>query len=38
MANEPDGKKKPSASEIAALEQAFAQDPTSEAYRPLAEA
>jgi tetratricopeptide (TPR) repeat protein len=38
MANEPDGKKKPSATEIAALEQAFAQDPTSEAYRPLAEA
>jgi cellulose synthase operon protein C len=38
MANEPDGKKKPSASEIAALEQAFAQDPMSDAYRPLAEA
>ena len=29
---------KPSPQELAALEQAFAQDPTSEAYRPLAEA
>src|SRR3984957_5065817 len=29
---------KPSAQELSALEQSFAQDPTSEAYRPLAEA
>ncbi|MHB1844943.1 MAG: tetratricopeptide repeat protein [Deltaproteobacteria bacterium] len=34
----PAGGQKPSASEIAALEQTFAQDPTSEAYRSLAEA
>ena len=37
MAN-PAGGVKPSASEIASLEQAFAQDPTSEAFLPLAEA
>ncbi|HUB10173.1 MAG TPA: tetratricopeptide repeat protein [Myxococcales bacterium] len=34
----PAGGPKPSASEISALEQAFAQDPMSDAYRPLAEA
>ncbi|MHB8419429.1 MAG: tetratricopeptide repeat protein [Myxococcales bacterium] len=34
----PAGGAKPSASEISALEQAFAQDPMSDAYRPLAEA